>query len=345
MSLSEKQHSVGCRPGHGALTLTMVKLDNTTPLHATMLRGEPEAGIMLATVIIKVAYAFDGAGKLERLRADEVEILEEPKQTSLGRIPADDVPYRPGLDLYVLGYAHAPSGRPTVAMTVELRAGNIRRELLVVGDRTWTRGGIPTPPVPFVEMPLIYERAYGGKATQSGQEILHPDNPEGRGFVLERSEAGGAPLPNLEDPNDRIISWESRPTVACWAPLSQHTSMHAQRSIEIVDAMRYVYRYQPEMFHVAHPALVLPNLPPGEMISLRGVTRSGELQIPTPDEPLRLDVTLGPKIFTLRPKLDTLGIHAHAGRVEATFRTSFRYRMVARQQRRSSLLLERGAHA
>ncbi len=320
-----------------------MKLQNQTSLNALVVRGEPEPNLMLATVIVKVAYTFDGSGKLQRLAAGEVDILEGPQETELGLVPGDHVPYRPGVDLYVLGHAHAPGGRPTRTMTVELRIADLRREILVTGDRLWTGDGSPTPAEPFVTMPLTYARAYGGKARQDGQELAHPDNPVGRGFVLDAATAEGTALPNLEDPGDLIKSWESRPQPACWAPLPAQTGIHVRRSVEILDASSMAYRLLPQIFHVAHPDLVLPDLAPGSLVSLRGMTPGAALSIPIPSLALRLQVTLGAKTFALAPKLDTVGIHAHTKRLEATFRSSFRYRFVRKQQRVARLTLDAGS--
>lgn len=314
-----------------------MKFENQTPLLTTMLRGEPEPDLMLATVIVKVAYTFDGAGGLSRLPAQAVEIREEPVPTALGFVPADNVPYRPGVNIYVLGHAHAPQGRPTQAMAVELRVASVRRQLLVVGDRVWTRAGIPTSPTAFIEMPLTYARAYGGKTLQHDQEVAYPDNPDGRGFVLDLASAEGTSLPNVEAPDDRVTTWQSRPKIGGWAPVPAQTAIHLRRSVQIIDPIRHEYRFLPGAFDVAHPDLVLPTLPRGSTIELLGMSRRGELSIPVPRLPLRLDVTLGPKSFSMDLELDTLGLHVLQNRLEATFRTSFRYRIIARQERRATL--------
>ncbi len=73
------------------------------------------------------------------------------------------------------------------------------------------------------------------------------------------------------------------------------------------------------------------------------MTPGAALSIPIPSLALRLQVTLGAKTFALAPKLDTVGIHAHTKRLEATFRSSFRYRFVRKQQRVARLTLDAGS--
>ena len=314
-----------------------VELENTTDLRARMFRGEPEPGLMLCVVVAKVAFEIRPDGSLSACPADEVEILEEAAPTPAGLLPSDQVPYRPGVDLFVHARAHAPRGRPTPAMEVALQLGRFEHRLLVIGDRRWTRAGHPSSPEPFVTLPLTYDRAYGGQATSRGQLVAWPDNPEGRGFVYEESTAEGTVLPNVENPAQRITSWRDRPKVMGWAPVPQQTATHLRRSIDIVDAETYAYRFTPQVFSSAHPDLVLPELAPGTQGMLAGVDPSGRFAFSTPMLELAATVELGPKQHDIAASLDTLGILVDTRRLLATYRVSFRYRFVPKQIRRVRL--------
>ena len=63
--------------------------------------------------------------------------------------------------------------------------------LRVHGDRVWQRavtlGVRPSDPAPFVKMPLVWERAYGGVATSSTEQrpAFEPRNPIGCGFETD----------------------------------------------------------------------------------------------------------------------------------------------------------------
>jgi hypothetical protein len=116
----------------------------------------------------------------------------QPVSTELGLLPAD-LPLLAADDRFevvVLGCAYAPGGQPVQEMRVALTVGDVRRELVVVGDRTWVaRDGVSsmTDPVPFTRMPLTWERAYGGKClieVDEGAfvEVADQVNPHGRGF-------------------------------------------------------------------------------------------------------------------------------------------------------------------
>lgn len=107
-------------------------------------------------------------------------------------------------ELLVAGDCCTPGGEPLRSVEVEARVGPIHKRLTVFGDRYW----IPDPkseryrmsePTPFIQAPLVYERAFGGAS--------FPSNPLGKGAepVLDASGQTYRPLPNIEDPK-RLIS-------------------------------------------------------------------------------------------------------------------------------------------
>jgi uncharacterized protein YjbI with pentapeptide repeats len=102
-----------------------------------------------------------------------------------------------------------PTTRGATAVRVVLRLGaQLTRAVDVIGDRRWDRGGAMTPPRPFESIPLAWERAFGGPGFER--------NPVGRGVRLDEA----VPLPNLEDPLQRIESPGDRPAPANLGPVS-----------------------------------------------------------------------------------------------------------------------------
>lgn len=87
--------------------------------------------------------------------------------------PLDLVLPKTAAEFLVSGSAFAPGGAPAQAVTVSARLGGVAKRLGVVGDR-YIEDGVPTPPQPFVEMPMGWDRAYGGSK--------YPQNPLGRGI-------------------------------------------------------------------------------------------------------------------------------------------------------------------
>ncbi|MCC6526066.1 MAG: DUF2169 domain-containing protein [Polyangiaceae bacterium] len=107
-------------------------------------------------------------------------------------------------------FARGPAGAR--AMRVRVRVGAVEKELAVLGDRVWRRtlsGREATEPEPFTEMPITWERAFGGEGFEA--------NPLGLGFgPLSRERDGEKvhPLPNIEDPRRLVASPGDRPAPA-----------------------------------------------------------------------------------------------------------------------------------
>lgn len=105
----------------------------------------------------------------------------------------------------------APNGQPVQRCAVAVELGSLRKELHVVGDRVWTLGGA-SEPVPFVELPIVYERAYGGPG--------YAANPVGKGHrPLVAAQGGEQPLPNIEEPRQQVSSAYSEVPPAGFGPL------------------------------------------------------------------------------------------------------------------------------
>ncbi len=114
-------------------------------------------------------------------------------------------------EVLVSGKAFTKDGVPAPATSVRLRIASVDKELHVVGDRVWQAGGA-SEPVPFTEMPITWERAFGGEG--------FAENPTGRG--ARPAEVNGRkvhPLPNIESPGARVRSPADRPPPAGLGPL------------------------------------------------------------------------------------------------------------------------------
>lgn len=134
------------------------------------------------------------------------------------RIESDAVPFKPRTDVVVVGQAHAPGGDPVRQLDVSLRIGRTLREVVrVFGDRQWDfpsrMAVVPriTDPAPFVQMPLVYERAFGGMDYKASKWCA--SNFIGKGFIGHKSKESidQKPLPNLEHPRNLIQSWDDQP--------------------------------------------------------------------------------------------------------------------------------------
>ena len=214
----------------------MPDFENATPFGACTLPSADRDGRDLLLVIVAAHFQLpepgDIPGKLRLLENQEPpplmdEYFAEPGRSSIRR--EGQIAYtRPATDVYLLGHACAPNATPVTDMVVDIRVGPCALNLQVFGDRVWrpaaTIGAVPSAPRPFLRMPLVWERAFGGVAPNSTAQkpVYEPRNPVGCGLHTDLDVALGTPVPNVEDPKHRVSRLPDRPTPAGVAPLARH---------------------------------------------------------------------------------------------------------------------------
>ena len=209
----------------------VASLDNRTPFvarHFVLPDGE---GGEVALVVVKASFSL--AAAKEVALADEQaplcladEFRGDPKLGSPLR-DADLCLFKPRVDLLLVDpVAHAPRGRPIETLFAELHVRgeelDMGKSLLVSGDRVWADDQ-PGAPIPFTEMPLRWERAYGGTVARGGEGEVDERNPLGVGFRGARSADPevGSELPNVEDPGSAIVHRESEGVPACFGVVAR----------------------------------------------------------------------------------------------------------------------------
>ncbi|SAL29064.1 pentapeptide repeat-containing protein [Caballeronia terrestris] len=134
-------------------------------------------------------------------------------------------------DVVVNGTAWAAGGRPTQRLDVAMRIGSARKVLRVTGDRVWLGDGVTvSDPKPFMTMPLVYERAFGGidSASPHPERDWYWPNPTGTGFAVSRNHLRQKPLPNIEYPGELITQWDARPRPAGFGVIAPNWSGRAR---------------------------------------------------------------------------------------------------------------------
>lgn len=155
------------------------------------------------------------------------EYCGEPGRSSL-RLEGQAAYTRPATDIYVWGHACAPNAKPVREMNVSVRVGPCSTQLRVHGDRVWQRGLVqgprPSQAEPFVRIPLLWERAYGGVAASSTEKrpAFEPRNPVGCGLETNSNDAIDKPVPNIEDPQHVITRLGDRPQPVGLTPIARH---------------------------------------------------------------------------------------------------------------------------
>lgn len=208
----------------------MWQLDNRTPFAAerTWVRDRNGAEIWLVAVKCTFDIKPDGSTEVSKEQppvviAPEYVNPEEPIKSSL-KYDTDLVRTKTTTDVVVLGHAYAPHGESVTELDIGFRVGPVVKRLHVTGDRKW-QGSRPSKPAPFVKMPLVYERAYGGFDPAS-RRAENPQwdvrNPLGTGFALSSAEIDGLKLPNIEYPDQLVSKWNDRPLPAGLGPICTH---------------------------------------------------------------------------------------------------------------------------
>ncbi len=211
----------------------MQQIFNSTPFPAQLGLFVDAQGHQTASVVLKATMALPEPYGLCRPAGRQVPILPGPiylgeaGQSSIHH-PADLVPEKPGTDLVFVGHAYAPSLGTVTELATRLRVGTQQKSVVVVGERKWVStfaGTLMSPPLPFTRMPMVYERAFGGRPPSQwdcATPRLDERNPVGTGFCTRRRDAKDMPLPNLEDPEHRIRTWRDRPPVAGLGAVDAH---------------------------------------------------------------------------------------------------------------------------
>ena len=298
-----------------------MRFTNTTPLAAHLSIGrELPNGLRAGLVLAKATFTFDERGRLRLDDQDPMPLFDADKETPLGLLPRDNMPRNDAaFEVFLLGKAHAPFGKPVPHVRVGLTVGDTKRELDVYGNRFWVGtgpGAVLSAPEPFLEMPLTYSRAFGGTAdievdVDSPIEVTHPDNPEGVGFDLEPIAASlhaelncpaGFPryareraVPNIEAVDSPLKHWSDTPEPELWSAVPLGSAIHNRRCFRVEgEGPTARVHVAPGHLHRAHPGWALPCAPaPSTAIRLEHLTRGGTIDLRFPSLEVHLDYVLG----------------------------------------------------
>lgn len=193
-----------------------MKLLHQTPLLLTPVTYELEPGRFHASLVAKGTFRLiEGAPAV--FAEEQLPIMGDEflfgEGSSLG-YAADLVPFKPKTDILFSGNCFTPSQQLTTSTTVAFQIGACTKQLHVRGDRRWdSLRGVCSDSMPFNQMPICYERAWGG--------ARHKQNPigVGQGFQVGEHDPNEWPLPNFELPNQPIDSPADDYMVAGFGPI------------------------------------------------------------------------------------------------------------------------------
>ena len=117
-------------------------------------------------------------------------------------------------EFFTIGNAKSLNGKLVPAINVKTALHDAVKSVHVTGDRYWLGGLTGTSkPVPFSEMPITWNNAFGGKGFDK--------NPSGKGIDKEKTELGEdlVSMPNIEYSSQLFTGLKQRPTPAGFSPV------------------------------------------------------------------------------------------------------------------------------
>lgn len=325
------------------------------------------------SLLLKRTYDIQERGVLVRSeetlplrKIDEYYEGGDPEWATV-KFESELVPYKPFSDVIVIGKAYANQGEPTQQMDVAVSVGARKKTIRVYGDREcrYNPGKPPTftDPIPFKEMEVRYERAFGGKDEVSDPQtpLAYPRNDMGAGLILKniQNRVEGLPLPNLEDPTDLLTSeriiledpyqWNSLPfpqgfgwVQRSWYPRSSFIGsmppyldadeIMREESLNLVPKRQVALSrqfklpsYYPYFNNGASTGLIFKSLTGLEPIKLFGLTPSSVLEFDLPGDTPRLMLDIGLGENELNPFLHTVCIRPDDMRVDLIWRGAHPY--------------------
>jgi pSer/pThr/pTyr-binding forkhead associated (FHA) protein len=311
--------------------MEVLAIKNETGFPVATVLWEDSDGRASLTVIVKATFAIaanrhaPSAQRQLPVFAADVPYSDDP--TSSLKYESDKVPFKPRADVVLVGQGHSPKGQPVTQLDVRLRVGNREWRQRVFGDRKWW---FPTAlvlvpkisqPEPFVTMPLVYERAFGG--IDAAAALYCKENLVGAGFIgkLSKESLHGRVLPNLEDPGDLIHSWNSRPKPVGfgfygrgWMPRLGYAGTYDEK-YRRERAPHAPLDFSYLLYNGAHPDLQVDGYLRGdEVVEVENMTLEGNIQFRLPGIRPRISLTrrvssTAPSILRneeVRAPLDTL---------------------------------------
>jgi hypothetical protein len=162
------------------------------------------SGGLFLTVVVKASFSFVPDGVVAEVAPAEIVRADRTFEDSPSRsveAASDLAPYLPRCDVTFTGHAHAPEGHTTSAARVAIfrdKRALLNRSVHVFGDRD-ASGAIH----PFTRMPIVFERAYGGRgvaANPVGTEAPNIVDP-----VDPRRPAAFGPIPRTWAARRRLL--------------------------------------------------------------------------------------------------------------------------------------------
>jgi hypothetical protein len=284
--------------------------------------------------LVKATYTMADRGELvlsEKQQPTELagQYYGNPEVSSLKYEP-EGVYFKPATDVVLLGHAYAPHQAAATEVQVGFRVGALQKVAKVVGDRLLTRRAgmsFVSDPVPFIKMPLVYERAFGGwdrSDADSAKHNFEARNPVGMGYRCDARLNDDVALPNIEDPANPIRRLGDAPMPIGFGFISPNWQPRAalagtyDKAWNATRKPRLPLNFDVRFFNSASSGLVAPGYLVGdEPVVVVNASTEGRAAFRLPGVPAPVcDVQLRGAITTPTPtRLDTVIVNMDERRV------------------------------
>lgn len=247
------------------------------------------------------------------------QMWDDNKPSSI-RFPSQLSHDKPGTDVIVNAHAVAPQEKPVSALKASVRVGALTASVVAFGDRVWHNGAINAPR-PFVQLPIIWETAFGGSSGSSKPENAiqtNEHNPLGLGWTHpSHSVEEGKRLPNIEHPQQLIRTPKDRPLPVGFGAIPAESPLRTQYAGTYDDQWRATRApfvpqdFDPAFFYSAIPELRSQGFMRGdEPVRLTHLHPTGDVVFNLPSTRPEGCVTIGNTAVTLVFRLQTVVIEA-----------------------------------
>lgn len=272
----------------------MWTIRNQTPYKVANSWGRDKSGCHEWIVAVKGTFdiGLDGTTKIADEQLDPLIIAEHVAASGASslRYDSDLVGAKATTDIVLNGTAYAPGGRPSEEFQVGMFVGPVSKVLTVRGTRRWGDGvfGGNSHAEPVSQVPIVYENAYGGYDAGGSDPRAHaldPRNPVGRGVVAAGKNRRGLLMPHFEYPHGRLEQAGPAGFGAIdsfWSPRREHAGTYDDAWYR--DRMPLLPQDWDCQALQCAPVDQRPTryLRGGELVTLRNLTPSGNLQFTLP---------------------------------------------------------------
>lgn len=267
----------------------------------------------------------------------EADIYYGSARDSSLRMENDLAPFKTSTDIHVHAVARSPGRRPSPAWVVSIRVGTLTKTLRVTGPRRWIRGQRAfrlSEPEPCSEVPIRYERAFGGVWTAANGVIsVFEDNPVGVGYVPpgEVPDQEFITAAQIESPEDPIRELGHRHCPHGLGPVPRGWLCRRKFAGTYDERWRETRWPEPpedfdfNFYNSAHPDLIYPSYLKGdEEVALHGLHALDAIKFRLPGYLIASVNARAHKLATIEPlMLDTVVIDALEDRAWLTWRGVF----------------------